>query len=137
MNKIKQTSASLAKGGFSDTRLRLFIFMFMTIGLLLTPALGMIAAFSIVLLFGIFTAVKIAQFQSTNSRSIWLHRQAMDRMYGYSKNAEYISRRLADLDRRDARLKAKMDALRVKRSVIVENNEQVEIDSSLRLVLGR
>ncbi|MEI6053883.1 MAG: hypothetical protein WCQ49_00765 [Candidatus Saccharibacteria bacterium] len=131
--QIKQTFESPTKGGFSDTRLRLFIFMFMTIGLLLTPALGILAAFSIVMLFGIFTAFKIAEFQSTNSRSIWLHRQAMDRMYGYSKNAEYISRRLADLDRRDARINAKQ----VKHVVLAKNEKRIEISGNLNLVLSR
>jgi len=138
--QIKQTFESPTKGGFSDTRLRLFIFSFMTIGLLITPALGMVAAFSIIMLFGIFTAVKIAQFQSTNSRSIWLHCQAMDRMYHNSKDAQLIARRLADLDRRDARVRAEMDIVRAKRAeqaLMAKDKKRTEVSGNLNLVLSR
>jgi len=100
-----QLFESPTKGGFSDTRLRLFIFLFMTLGLLLAPILGILATFSIIIVLGIFTASKIAKFQSHNQKSIWLYRQTMDRMYHNSKDAEFISRRLEDLDRRDAILK--------------------------------
>ena len=101
------TYQSREKGGFSDIRLRVILFMFLSLGLILAPALGIIASFSLVLYLGIFIAIKIAKFQSTNSRSIWLHRQAMDKLYNNSNNAELIARRLADLNRKDAREKAK------------------------------
>ncbi|MEI6054074.1 MAG: hypothetical protein WCQ49_01760 [Candidatus Saccharibacteria bacterium] len=101
------TYQSPAKGGFSDIRLRIILFTFLTLGLFLTPALGAVTAFSVVIIFGVFIARKIAKFQSTNSRSIWRHRQEMDKLYHNSKDAEFIARRLADLDRKDAREKAK------------------------------
>lgn len=102
----KQSFESPDKGGFSDVRLRLFIFAFMTVGLLLAPVLGMLAAFGIVMLFGFFIAVKIARFQSTNLKSNLLYRQAMDRLYNNSQNAELISRQLKELDEKEARRKA-------------------------------
>jgi len=140
MNKIKQTFESPIRAGFSDIRLRMLLFVFLTAGLLLVPFLGVVAAFSIVMLFGVFTAVKIAEFQSTNSKSIWLHRQAMDRMYHNSKDAQFIARRLADLDRRDARVKAKMDMVRAKRAErvsAVENDNRLKAAGNLNLILSR
>jgi len=131
--QIKQTFESPIRAGFSDIRLRMLLFVFLTTGLLLTPALGVIAAFSIVMLFGVFTAVKIAEFQSTNSRSIWLHRQAMDRMYHNSKDAQLIARRLADLDRRDARVRAE----RAEHISTTKSNNAIEAVGNLKLILSR
>lgn len=99
MQQIKQKHESPTKGGFSDTRLRFYILGFMILGLILTPALGMIASFSVVMIFAIFTAVKIDEFQSHNVKSILLHRQAMDRMYNYSQNAEYYDARIKAYNR--------------------------------------
>jgi len=45
MKQLTQKFKSPTKGGFSDTRVRLYIFGFMIIGLILTPFLGMLASF--------------------------------------------------------------------------------------------
>lgn len=107
MNKTK--TIIYKKGGYSDIRLRLFILIFMITGLLLTPILGIFASYSVVFLFGIIIAMRTAKFQSTDSRSIWLYRQAMDKMYHNSQNAVFIARRLEDLDKKDARIKAEKE----------------------------
>ena len=89
MKQIKQKFESHRSGGFSDTRLRFYILGFMSLGLIMTPSLGILASFIVLSIFGIFTAVKINEFQQNNPESILLHRQAMDRMYNYSAKAEY------------------------------------------------
>ncbi|OIP85898.1 hypothetical protein AUK57_02240 [Candidatus Saccharibacteria bacterium CG2_30_41_52] len=89
MKQIKQKLESHRSGGFSDYRLRFYIFGFMSLGLIMTPFLGMIASFIVVLIFGIFAAVKINEFQQNNPESILLHRQFIDRMYNYNAQAEY------------------------------------------------
>jgi len=89
MKQIKQKIESHRSGGFSDTRLRFYILGFMSFGLVMVPFLGIIASFVVVLIFAIFAAVKIAEFQQNNPESILLHRRAMDRMYNYGANAEY------------------------------------------------
>ena len=89
MKQITQKFTSESMGGYSDTRLRLFIFGFMSLGLIMTPFLGMLASFSVVIVFAAFTAVKINEFQQNNWESILLHLQAMDRMYDYGAKAEY------------------------------------------------
>jgi hypothetical protein len=99
MQQIKQKGESPTKGGFSDTRLRFYILGFMTLGLIMIPASGMIASFGVVMIFAIFTAVKIVEFQSHNVKSILLHRQAMDRMYNYSQKAEYYDAQIKSYDR--------------------------------------
>jgi uncharacterized protein YktA (UPF0223 family) len=81
-------------GGFSNERLRFYILGFMSLGLIMAPFLGLIASFIVVLIFGIFTAVKINEFQQNNPESILLHRQAMDRMYHNSVNAKYFEEML-------------------------------------------
>ena len=99
MQQITQKIESPSKGGFSDTRLRFFILGFMILCLVLTPALGTVASFGVVMVFAIFTAVKIFEFQSHNLKSILLHRQAMDRMYNYSQKAEYYDAQIKSYDR--------------------------------------
>ncbi len=89
MKQITQKHKLEAMGGFSDGRLRFYILGFMSLGLIMTPFLGVLASFIVVLIFGVFTAVKINEFQQSNPESILLHRQAMDRMYNYSAKAEY------------------------------------------------
>ena len=94
MKQIIQKNELEAMGGFSDGRLRFFILGFMSLGLIMTPFLGVIASFIVVLIFGIFAAVKINEFQQNNPESILRHRQAMDRMYHNSANAEYYEKML-------------------------------------------
>jgi hypothetical protein len=89
MKQITQKHELEAMGGFSDERLRFFILGFMSLGLVMTPLLGVLTSFIIVLIFGIFTAVKINEFQQSNPESILRHRQAMDRMYNYGAKAGY------------------------------------------------
>ena len=89
MKQITQKHELEAMGGFSDTRLRFFILGFMSLGLIMSPFIGMVASFIVVLIFGIFTAVKIGEFQQNNPESILRHRQAMDRMYNYGAKTEY------------------------------------------------
>ncbi|NTU72564.1 hypothetical protein HGB07_00070 [Candidatus Roizmanbacteria bacterium] len=89
MKQITQEYGLQNQGGFSDTRLRFFVLGFMSLGLIMTPFLGMLASFIVMLIFAIFTAVKINEFQQSNQESILLHRQAMDRMYNYGAKAEY------------------------------------------------
>ncbi|PIQ70678.1 hypothetical protein COV88_02865 [Candidatus Saccharibacteria bacterium CG11_big_fil_rev_8_21_14_0_20_41_19] len=62
---------------------------FMSLGLIMAPFLGIIASFIVVIIFGIFTVVKINEFQKNNPESILLHRQFIDRMYNYGAQAEY------------------------------------------------
>ena len=89
MKQITQKHELEVMGGFSDERLRFFILGFISLGLIMTPFLGILASFIVVLIFGIFTAVKIGEFQQSNPESILRHRQAMDRMYNYGAKAEY------------------------------------------------
>ncbi len=88
-------------GGFSDTRLRFFILGFMSLGLIMTPFLGMLASFIIVLIFAIFMAVKINEFQQNNPESILIHRQAMDRMYHNGVDAGYYEEMLKPYEKKD------------------------------------
>ena len=94
MKQITQKHELEAMGGFSDERLRFFILGFMSLGLIMTPFLGVLASFIVVLIFGVFTAVKIGEFQQSNPESILRHRQAMDRMYHNSINAKYYENML-------------------------------------------
>ena len=94
MKQLTQSFESPAKGGFSDTRVRLYVFGFMIIGLIMAPFLGMFASFVLVLIFGIFVSVKISKFQEHNRESILRHRQAMDRMYNYGTKAKYYEKLL-------------------------------------------
>lgn len=94
MKQIKQKSESPSKGGFSDIRIRFGVLGAACVGIVLTPLIGMLASFVLVIVFGTFIAIKIREFQDNNPRSIWLHRQAMDRMYHNSVNAKYIASQL-------------------------------------------
>ncbi len=94
MKQITQKHELEVMGGFSDARLRFFILAFMSLGLIMTPFLGVLASFIVVLIFGVFTAVKIGEFQQSNPESILRHRQAMDRMYHNSINAKYYENML-------------------------------------------
>ena len=94
MKQIKQKSESPPKGGVSDIRIRFGVLGTMCVGIVLTPLFGMLASFVLVIVFGTFIAIKIREFQDNNPRSIWLHRQAMDRMYHNSVNAKYIASQL-------------------------------------------
>jgi hypothetical protein len=94
MKQITQRHELEAMGGFSDERLRFFTLGFISLGLIMTPFLGILASFIVVLIFGIFTAVKIGEFQQNNPESILRHRQAMDRMYHNSINAKYYENML-------------------------------------------
>jgi L-cystine uptake protein TcyP (sodium:dicarboxylate symporter family) len=89
MKQITQKHELEAMGGFSDERLRFFILGFMSLSLIMSPFIGMVASFIVVLIFAIFIAVKINEFQQSNPESILRHRQAMDRMYNYGAKAEY------------------------------------------------
>jgi hypothetical protein len=100
MQQITQKFESHKLGGFSDTRLRFYISGFMSLGIIMAPFLGMLASFIVVVIFGIFTAVKIREFQQNNPESILLHRQAMDRMYHNSVNAEYYERMLKPYEKK-------------------------------------
>lgn len=89
MKQITQNHELEAMGGFSDGRLRFFILGFISIGLIMTPFLGVLASFIVVLIFGVFTAVKIDEFQQSNPESMLLHYQAMDRIYNNGAKSEY------------------------------------------------
>ena len=122
--QIIQSFESPTKGGFSDTRVRLYIFGFMVIGLILTPFLGMFASFALVLIFGIFVAVKISKFQEYNPESILRHRQAMDKMYNYGAKAEYYEQLLKPY---------KIHANKTKRVTKQRKAKQVSYVSKLKL----
>ncbi len=81
-------------GGFSDSRVRFFIFGFMTVGMVMEAFLGIVTALVVVLIFGIFTAVKINEFQEKDPESVLRHWQAMDRLYHGSVNAAYYQHML-------------------------------------------
>jgi uncharacterized membrane protein len=100
MKQITQKHELEAMGGFSDERLRFFILAFMSLGLIMTPFLGVLVSFIVVLIFGIFTAVKINEFQQSNPESILRHRQAMDRMYHNSVNAKYYEEMLKPYEKK-------------------------------------
>lgn len=74
MKQLTQKFESPTKGGFSDTRVRLYVFGFMIIGLIMT--------------------VKISKFQEYNRESILRHLQAIDKMYNYGDKAEYYEQSL-------------------------------------------
>jgi len=52
--------------GYSDMRMHGFIMLAMIITIVFTPLLGMLASICMVIFFGLFAAIKIAQFQSHN-----------------------------------------------------------------------
>lgn len=128
MKQIRQKHGLEVMGGFSDERLRFFILGFMSLGLIITPFLGVLASFIVALIFGIFTAVKINEFQQNNPESILLHRQAMDRMYNYSAKAEYYEALLRPYER----IKLKQD-----KTVEIETNRQIGYANNLNLSLIR
>jgi hypothetical protein len=100
MKQITQKHELEVMGGFSDERLRFFILAFMSFGLIMTPFLGVLASFIVVLIFGVFTAVKIDEFQQSNPESVLLYRQAMDRMYNYGAKAEYYELQLKQYEKK-------------------------------------
>ena len=124
MKQLTQKFESPTKGGFSDTRVRLYVFGFMIIGLILTPLFGMLASFVLVLIFGIFVAVKISKFQEHNRESILRHRQAMDKMYNYSAKAEYYEQLLKPY---------KIHSNRTKRVTKQQKTKQISYVSKLKL----
>jgi len=124
MKQLTQKFESPTKGGFSDTRVRLYVFGFMIIGLILTPFFGMLASFALVLIFGIFVAVKISKFQEHNRESILRHRQAMDRMYNYSAKAEYYKKLLKPY---------KIHSNKTKRVIKQQKAKQISYVSKLKL----
>ena len=123
--QIIQKFESPTKGGFSDTRVRLYVFGFMVIGLIMTPFLGMFASFVFVLIFGIFVAVKISKFQEYNRESILRHRQAMDRMYNYGAKAEYYEQLLKPY---------KIHSNKTKKVIKHQKSKQISYVSKLKLV---
>lgn len=124
MKQLTQKFESPTKGGFSDTRVRLYVFGFMVIGLIMTPFLGMLASFALVLIFGIFIAIKISKFQEHNRESILRHRQAMDKMYNYGAKAEYYEQLLKPY---------KIHANRTKRITKQQRTKQISYVSKLKL----
>ena len=99
MKQIKQKISSPSKGGFSDIRLRFGILGFMSLGLVFTPFLGMLASYAVVIVLGVFTAVKIREFQQNNPKSLLLHQQQMDKMYHNGVNAKMIATQLEIIDK--------------------------------------
>lgn len=99
MKQITQTIKSPAKGGFSDIRLRFGVLGFMSLGLAITPLIGMLAAYAVVMIFGVFTAIKIREFQQNNPKSLLLHEQQMDRIYHNGVNAKMIASQLEIIDK--------------------------------------
>ena len=95
MKQIKQKYEARSFGGFSDARIRFYLLGFMIFGLLMAPILGIIATTITVLIYGIFTAIKLNEFQQNDSESMLRHWQAMDRIYRGSVNADYYQRMLA------------------------------------------
>ncbi len=131
MKQIKQKSESPPKGGFSDIRIRFGVLGAMSFGIVLTPLLGILASFVVVIVFGTFIAFKIREFQDNNPRSIWLHRQAMDRMYHNSVNAKYIASQLKLYEKKP--VKAKTEAKVVKNI----ESKQAKFNSNLNLAISR
>jgi len=131
MKQITQKFESHISGGFSDTRLRFYILGFMSLGLIMAPFLGILASFIVVLIFGIFTAVKINGFQQSNPESILLHRQAMDRMYNYSAKAEYYEAMLRPYEKMVKKKKITNKTIRYQKT------KQINLTSNLNLLLGR
>ncbi len=125
MKQITQKHELEAMGGFSDERLRFFILGFMSLGLIMTPFLGVLASFIVVLIFGVFTAVKIDEFQQNNPESILRHQQAMDRMYNYGAKAEHYELLLKPYENKKT----------VAKVIIYEKTEQTNHINGLNLVL--
>ncbi len=94
MKKIKQKYDASNFGGFSDSRVRFFILGFMTAGIVMATFLGAIASFALILFFGIFTAVKANEIQSSNRESMLRHYQKMDILYNYGVMADYYKNAL-------------------------------------------
>lgn len=130
IKQLTQKYESPAKGGFSDTRLRFFILGFMSLGLIMAPFLGMIASFIVVLIFAIFTAVKINEIQRSNPVSRLLHLQAMDQMYHNDVNATHY--RLALQKYGIAEIQIKKSSKRV-----AQYRTSVSNKNPLRLSLSR
>lgn len=65
--------------------------------------LGIVTALVVVLIFGIFTAVKANEIQSSNRESMLRHYQQMDKLYHGSVNAEFYQRLLNYHEERRAR----------------------------------
>lgn len=128
MRQLAQKHELQNQGGFSDFRLRFLVLGFMSLGLIMAPFLGMIASFIVVLIFAIFTAVKINEFQQSNSKSILLHCQAMDRMYNYGAKAE----RYEALLRPYKRIKLKQN-----KTVEIETDKQIRYANNLNFSLIR
>jgi uncharacterized membrane protein len=133
MKKIKQKYDASNFGGFSDSRVRFFIFGFMTAGIVMEAFLGIVTALVVVLIFGIFTAVKANEIQSSNRESMLRHSQQMDRLYHYSVNAEFYQRLLDYHEERRARQQP-VEPKIVKTNVI--KSKKMNRQNNQRLVLS-
>ena len=94
MKQITQKLESPLKSGFSHIGVRFGILGFLSLGLVLTPLLGLLASYAVVIVFALFTAFKISQFQQNSPKSLLLYQQAMDKMYYNGKNAKIIATQL-------------------------------------------
>lgn len=94
-NKKLQIQDNLSpKIGYSDMRMHGSIMLAMIFTLALAPLLGMLASVCVVMIFGLFAAFKIAHFQHHNIQSNLKFQLEMDRIYHYSKYAEWLKKRI-------------------------------------------
>jgi hypothetical protein len=91
MNKIKQTSASPIRAGFSEINIRFLVLGFLGLILSLTPLFGLLAAILVSIVFGVFAIVKLKESQN-NAEYCFDHRLSMDRLYNYGYGVKNILR---------------------------------------------
>jgi len=89
------------------------------------------ASFVIVIVFGMFIAIKIREFKDNNPRSIWLHRQAMDRMYNNSVDAKHIAAQLKLCEKKTVETKPEAKVVKNK------DSKQVKFSVNLNLAIIR
>lgn len=92
-NKQNQFGSPIL-AGYSDKRVHGIIMLSMVTVLILTPPIGFIASVFFVSTFGLFIALKAAEYQNSHYRSELLYRQAMDQIYYGSMNARYYKKML-------------------------------------------
>ena len=111
------------KGGFSVVSIRFFLLGFLSLILILAPILGILAAVLVSITFGIFTIVKILEYQNSHHEYHYYHELAMNKMYHCGSNAEYLQRRLDNYCKRYEKAKPVQKQTTEKQSVAKESKQ--------------
>lgn len=122
------------KGGFSVISIRFFLLGFLSLILILAPMLGILASILISITFGIFTVAKILEYQNSHHEYHYYHELAMNKIYHYGSNAEYLERRLNNYCKRYEKAKPVQQQVIVKQPI---SKESKQLHQGLRLAIAK